>query len=274
MEKQPKYKIYPSLLDSFQNYLDSDLIWQKYWGGSENPPHTPDEFRGVQFQSVIDKINRVPMKWEDSEKADKGTAFNEVIDCIIHHSTSDRISVERVYKIVGWGDVSGDAEDRFADVEQTDELTGLNVKFNNREFYFPIEICRYMASLYPKALSQVMTEGIITTAYGDVLLYGYIDELMPQSVHDIKTTGRYSFGNFKRHSQHLVYPYCLIKSGVFIHRFEYNITDFKEHYSEVYVFDEGRDIPILRSKCERLIEFVEENKNLITDKKIFGGEKE
>ena len=62
--KQPKYKFYATLLDSFTSYLRSDAIWERYWGFSENPPHTPDEFKELQFQSLIDTINRVPF---DSE---------------------------------------------------------------------------------------------------------------------------------------------------------------------------------------------------------------
>ena len=41
--KQPNYNIYPSLLDAYQQYVDSDIIWEKYWGFSDNPPHTPEE---------------------------------------------------------------------------------------------------------------------------------------------------------------------------------------------------------------------------------------
>ena len=84
-----KFKFYATLLDAYQNYLDSDIIWSKYWGWSENPPHTPEEFKKIQFQSLIDKINRVPF---DSEAADKGTAFNEVIDCMVLHRNSTLFS--------------------------------------------------------------------------------------------------------------------------------------------------------------------------------------
>ena len=72
----------------------------------------------------------------------------------------------------------------------------------------------------------------------------------------------------------MVYPYCLIKNGNEIRTFEYNITDFRNTYTETYVFDEKRDIPVLTSFVERFIEFLEVNRNLITDKKIFGGENE
>ena len=50
MNQQPKYRIYATLLDAFGAYLNSDVIWDKYWGWSENPPHTPEEFHEQQFQ--------------------------------------------------------------------------------------------------------------------------------------------------------------------------------------------------------------------------------
>ena len=68
-----EYNIYATLLDTFQNYLDSDKIYNRYWGNSENPPHTPKEFEMLQYQAVIDRINRVPF---DSDAADRGTCFN------------------------------------------------------------------------------------------------------------------------------------------------------------------------------------------------------
>ena len=42
--------------------------------------------------------------------------------------------------------------------------------------------------------------------------------------------------------------------------------------TETYVFNPERDIPILTNHCEEFIRFLEENRELITDKKIFGGE--
>lgn len=33
---QPKYKIYATLLDSYFNYLNSDVIYERYYGWSEN----------------------------------------------------------------------------------------------------------------------------------------------------------------------------------------------------------------------------------------------
>ena len=97
MNQQPKYRIYATLLDAFGAYLNSDVIWDKYWGWSENPPHTPEEFHEQQFQELIDRINR---KSFDSEAADKGTAFNEVIDCMVENRKSETVQVEKIYKVI------------------------------------------------------------------------------------------------------------------------------------------------------------------------------
>ena len=53
---QPNYRIYATLLDSYFNYLNSDVIYERYYGWSENPPCTEEEFRQKQFQELIDRI--------------------------------------------------------------------------------------------------------------------------------------------------------------------------------------------------------------------------
>ena len=109
--------------------------------------------------------------------------------------------------------------------------------------------------------------------YGNVLLYGYIDYLMPFCTHDLKTTRQYSVGNYKRHWQHKVYPYALFKNGCNVCDFEYNIAEigktYYRTYTESYTFAPERDIPLLTQHCEGLINFIQENRDLITDKKIF-----
>lgn len=251
--KQLKFKFYATLLDSFTSYLRSDAIWDRYWGFSENPPHTLEEFKEKQFQSLIDTINRVPF---DSEAADKGTAFNEVIDCMIENRKSETVLVERLLSDM---------------MDGRQALVGLRATYNNHQFDFPISICREFANYYKGALSQQRVEAILHTCFGDVLVYGVIDELMPMSVHDIKTTGSYYVGKFKDHWQHIVYPYCLMQNGSDVRLFEYNITDFKNTYTETYTFVPERDIPILVNHCEEFIRFLNDNRDLITDKKIFGG---
>lgn len=247
--RRPRYKFYATILDAFYGYVNSDAVWEKYWGWSENPPHTPEEFHELQFKELIDRINRVPF---DNEKADRGTAFNELVDALIENRKPERMEVGR-----------------------NAENTCYTVAYNNRTFVFPISLCREFAGYFKGALTQQRVEAILPTAFGDVLVYGFIDELMPTVVHDIKTTGSYTVGKFKSHFQHLVYPYALIQNGNDIRTFEYNIVEFNkggfvvDTYTETYVFEPVRDIPILTSHCEDLIRFLEENKDLITDRKIF-----
>lgn len=272
---QPKYRFYATILDAFWGYLNSDVIWDKYWGWSENPPHTPEEFHELQFQELIDRINRKPF---DSEKADRGTAFNEVIDCMIENRKSKTVKVEKVYKVNRFGACDEMGKPLYYDEEETKEVIALKATYNNREFTFPISLCREFAAYYKGALTQQRVEAILPTAYGNVLVYGLIDELMPTSVHDVKTTGSYTVGKFKDHHQHLVYPYALMQNGSDVRTFEYNIVEFNkagypvDTYTETYVFNPKRDIPILTNHCEEFIRFLEENRELITDKKIFGGE--
>lgn len=252
-EQQPKYKFYATLLDGFQELIDSSEIWQQYWGNSANPSKTIEEFEAEQFGSLIDRINRVPF---DSEPADRGTAFNEVIDMmILKTAKSDKITA---------------VSDKERGV-----ITATMIARPERRFEFPIAICCEFADYYKGATPQVYTEAVIDTIYGGVLLYGYIDELMPLSVHDIKTTGKYSVGKFRNNWQHKVYPYCLAASGAPVDNFEYNVAAIDsrsgaiETFTEQYTYRAERDVPALQGQCEALIDFLHANRALITDKKIF-----
>lgn len=250
-----RYKLYATLLDAWQDYLDTPQIYDKYWGFSAEPPHTLDEFWIKQHASLIDRINRVPFT---SEAASKGTAFNAVIDTLVTGKLDDKVRMSKVL------------DDNGKPLAVQAELDGFT-------FRFPYGICKEFALYYKGAIPQVRVSAILPTGYGNVELYGFIDELMPLSVHDIKLTGNYSISKFKRHSQHLVYPYCLIQNGSDIRTFEYNIAENDRYgrwqtFTETYVFETSRDIPVLRERCESFIDFLLQNSRFITDRRIFGGE--
>lgn len=267
--KPLQYKFYATILDSFQNYISSSEIYQQYYGFSENPKLTEDEFEKEQFQSLIDRINRVPF---ESEAADKGTAFNEVIDCIIENRQSDKIQVKREYFKKVYGDVIGGYGDRWAEVVTTNKIKNLIVTYNNREFSFPYKLTIEISNQLKGALTQQHVEGILETKYGNVLLYGYLDQLMPFRIVDLKTTKQYKAFKYRKNWQHKVYPFCLNQNNVFINEFEYKITDFRKVYSEIYMCDKEKDLTALKNHCEAFIEFLEANKHLITDRKIFAQE--
>ena len=251
---KPKYNFYATILDSFQNYLDRAELYQKYYGFSETPPYTEVEWDEKMERELIDKINRVPF---ESEAADKGTAFNEVVDCIIENRKSSIINVEKVFS-----EPHG-IEPNSGEVFNSN-LIALKATYKTNTFEFPIYLCREFANYFKGALTQQRVSGLIETCYGIVEVYGVIDELMPLSIHDIKTTSKYEAFKYKSGWQHIVYPYC---TG--INDFEYNITDFKDTYTEKYVFDKINDTERLKKHCQSFIEFISLNKNLITDNKIF-----
>lgn len=250
-----QYKFYATLLDAYQDYLDSAEIYERYWGYSENPPNTLAEFQQAQFQGLIDKINRVPF---DSEAADKGTAFNEVIDCMVENRPSTKCKVTRIY-----GNADG-----------TGEVVALNVEYNSRQFAFPLPLVREISDYYKGGMAQKYVQATLPTAYGNALLYGFVDYIMPFSVHDLKTTSRYYVGKYKNHWQHRVYPYVLAKQGCNLTNFEYNVVEWAAQgtantYTEHYAFDMRRDTELLQRHCEDFIRFLTDNRSLITDKKIF-----
>lgn len=240
----PKYQFYATLLDGFEGYINSSRTYQEYWGFSEEPSKTEEEFEKEQFQGLIDRINRVPF---ESEAADKGTALNEVIDCIILNRTSEKMAI-KAYK-------------------ETDTIV---VLYKEHQFSFPLSICVEIAKYLEGAVVQQYTEGVLETKYGAVKLYGYIDQVLPFKIVDLKFTGKYSSFKFRNHWQHKVYPFTMAQNGIDLPEFEYVVTDLKSTWTEHYLFNPEKDIPSLVDHCERFIEFIELNRHLITDKKIFG----
>lgn len=238
------YRFSPSLLDKFEGYINSSRIYNEYWGFSEDPAKSEAEFEQEQFQGLIDMINRVPF---ESEAADKGTAFNEVVDCIIENRTSETMTIKSY-----------------------PETNTIAVGFKEHLFNFPLDICIEFGKYLKGALTQQWTDGVLETSKGTVKLIGCIDQLLPFKICDTKTLGKYSVFKFRNNWQHIVYPFCLHQNGVHINDFEYVITDFKSNWTELYVYNEVKDVPKLREHCERFIEFIELHRDKITDERIFG----
>lgn len=98
--KQPSYKIYPSLLDKFDKYLRADEEVENFWNIDNETgeyKRSPEEIEESLKQDLLDAINRVPF---ESEAADKGTAFNAIIDCYVH--CENHVPTERSpYSIIG-----------------------------------------------------------------------------------------------------------------------------------------------------------------------------
>jgi hypothetical protein len=263
MSRQVKYQIYPSILDKFYRFLtlkpedyfyEDETGWHKNYSEKEDTlVFSPSEVYERTKKELIDAINRVPFT---SEAASKGTAFNILIDSFITKTRPEGVPMK------------GDREN---DV--------INIEVEGCVFPFSFKFIEENARRYEGAVPQVYTEATLETEYGTVLLYGYIDEVLKNKVIDLKTTKAYQFGNYEHYTQRHLYPYTLIESGMVerVDEFAFDVYPLKvenDHirgkmYRETYNYDHEQSRAYLKSLCERFIEFLEENKESITDKKIF-----
>jgi hypothetical protein len=189
-------------------------------------------------QELLDKINRVP--WEEPEPVKIGKALQALLD-------------EGKFHVADW---------------PFDE--DFMVHKDYPQIKFRRELLKEMDSLIGSGVRNGFTEGTLDTRYGQVRLYGYYDAIAQDRVIDIKYTKNYDVGKFFNSHQRLVYPHCLNGQGVLVNSFDFICTDNSQAYVETYVWNPERDLPILRASVEEFIEFIEANKSLITDTKIFG----
>lgn len=244
MNPQPDYRIYPSLLDKFNDYRNIDAVSEKSW----NEGKSPSELEAEIERGLLDTINRVPF---ESEAAERGTCFNNLVDA----------------GIAGRVEILANATDRYGKPQmRIGHTSRLGTLYT---FDFPEHIVREFVDYFRGAASQVFCSGTLETQYGVVELYGYIDELIQDTVFDIKTTKSYEFGKYRTAWQKHVYPFCLDQMGCHIRGFEYTVTDFRNTYQEWYDFHYENTRQLLKEHCERFIEFIESRREQITDKKIF-----
>ena len=291
MSQPISYKIYPSILDKFQSfvelsaedyfYQDDKGDWHKNYNESTGEYHYSDaEVYELAKKELIDAINRVRTT---SEAASKGTAFNELVDAMITKKKSETLQTKKVYY-----DVNGNfIRSEMPLNQKVFKLAGVQAELDGFTFIYDINLIKEAAEYLEGSMNQVYTSATIDTCYGKVLLYGYIDELRKNKVYDLKTTKKYEFGKYSKYWQRHVYPYCLIESGecTEVESFEFTCYQLSggteknqliqgKKYPEVYNYNHEQSKALIKSHCERFIEFLEENKELISDKKIFGGEKE
>ena len=228
------YTIYPSLMDAY--------VWMQ---------SAEDEAQYYQRkQEMIDKINRVPT--EPSSAASRGTALNNLVDSILQTSIVD--------------------DNSFYHVEQDGFV-----------FDFDKTLVHAIAANVADCVSQPFTSAAIPTDHGMVQLYGYADYVLDDTIIDLKTTSSYAaVGKYRDHWQHLVYPYCMVNSGQMseFSTFIYLVAEIKSGQDsiirgELYAEEYNPTI----EQCEQAIRhfldtdmlpFLEDNRQHITDGKIFG----
>jgi len=240
--KDRQYRFYATLLDTFEGYLNCDKIYQQYYGRSNDPKVSEDEFAQTKYLELIDKINRVPREF--SAAADRGIAFNLVLDWCITGQRSDEIEVIKAndYAIV--------------------------VEYNNEQYPFPRSILLPIVERIKDGLMQVWLEGYLQTTKGRVKLCGYTDAVMPFKITDVKTTKQYKAFKYRDGWQADVYMYCARCEGFEVSEFEYLVTDFKKVYTETYTWQEDTESKLV-GICEQFIDFIDQHEKVITDERIY-----
>lgn len=273
------YRIYPSLLIAFQKLLDYEQVAEEDWNKVSEAAHNrgeyldkevgdykldPDEMYLKLECDLLDSINRIDGEY--GEAADKGTAFNEIVDALIERRKSNREDC-KIYSAI---DEAG--------------IKVIRADIHDYSFDFDIALCKQAANFFKGSVTQYLAQASINTAYGTVLLYGYIDEWVGNKMYDIKTTSNYSWGKFEKGWQRYVYPYCVIEAGdtTEVDSFTYwvvewaknnesNIITAKGIYKEEYTYNHQEATEKIREMCECFIEWLNARKEFIQDKRIFGG---
>lgn len=298
--KLPNYAFSPSLLDAFQRMVDTKVedffyqdeagAWHLNWNEAEETLHySEEEVDALLKQEFIDKVNKVPT--EPSEAASKGTVFNEIIDCLIlkRKPTNEGVIIKTIRNAE---DLLQARKIKAVDAGSLNEASDLVKKIGKPfiyasldgfEFLFDLQFCLEAAEYFKGSIAQYYTKANIETSKGVVELHGYIDYLRQMKLFDAKTTKRYTFGDFQKKWQRYTYPFTLIESGMMneVNSFEFTVYLLKggtktqplitgTQYREVYTYDHEQARKMLTQQCERVIEFLEANRNLITNPKVFG----
>lgn len=188
-------------------------------------------------QELINKINRVPITDEKAlARINKGTALNDIIDDFV--------------------------KGKF---KPTNEVTT-----THNGFEFDNTLIGNIGYALQGSIPQHYTSCNIVVENQLVHLYGYIDYILMDKCIDLKTTSKYELGKYKDSMQLHLYPLALYRENIVVDEFEFIVTDFDDVYSETYKVDFLESLSKLNQVCGGLIRFIEANKNLITDKKIFG----
>ena len=260
--QKPRYRFSPSLLNSFQELIDSDSLYEQFYGNSEDPEITPEEYYAQKEKELLDACNRVPFT---SEACSRGVALNEIVDCIIEkRKQKEGMTVERIY-------------------DENGSVIALHSELDGFSFDFDISLVNELAKRFSGAVCQYRCEATIDTEYGPVILYGDLDYLIRDIVYDLKTTTNYSaYGKFSSGLQKDLYPYCLIESKdmASVSGFEYTIVTIKkptkerrfiegELHTEWFAYNHRTSTNTLKSICESFIEWIEQHRDLITHKRIF-----
>lgn len=240
-----RYSIYPSLMDGYMYYQSLE----------------DEEQRLAKKAELIDRINRLPQP--PSEAASRGTALNEIVDSLI------------TMRDVKQGMTAKKIEDENGVKQWYATLDGFH-------FCYDEKLVSDLVYAVMDCMPQVFVKSEIEIPQGVVTLYGYADYIRDGEVIDLKTTSTYEPWKYRSNWQHVIYPYCLLKSGKMegLNTFTYLAAEINKGrdqviranlYEEEYTVEkmDALERKIADFLSYELIPFIEDNRNLITDTKIF-----
>lgn len=241
MSQKADYFLYPSLIDAYINFDNYAGFYETYYSRSDK---SPEHVRESLKSSLINSINRV---FTPNWYSERGNAFNNLIDYLMGNN------VRGFFRYV------------YIEPEQTYIVTR-----SSGSFAFPARIIDAFVEKFTECMVQHFTSAYIDTDVGRVNIYGFIDVLNAFSIHDIKLKKKLMPRQFYSNCQHLIYTYCIYQQTGELLPFYYDKTDLIDIQTEHYQLrTSGFDR--IRRICEGLIGFVNENRDLITDTKIFDG---
>lgn len=183
-----RYRISPSLLNKFSDWLNSYELYEKFWGDCENPSMTALGFEAKQRAELLSYINREPQPL--SEAADRGTCLNEIVDRLIGAIPNAGVNVEQK---IGPEWVASR---------------------NGFVFHFDDELCEDLATLFRTAIPQYHLCHTYEIGRGcEIELHGYADYIFPTQIYDLKTTTKYEGERYRTNWQRQIYPLIAIDSG-------------------------------------------------------------
>lgn len=191
-------------------------------------------------EEMLNKINRI--KSPMPEAAAKGVAFEDCVNLVIK---------------------AGIAQHQMLKGSFFEKQSG-NFKFNFKGDL----ILKIAHKLSACTKMQEYIQANVPTPVGLIKVYGFIDFSYTDKFIDLKTTGSYKNGKYKDYNQHKCYPLLAQLNGRKIEDFLYYVTDFNDTYTENYKHTSVLKDEFIRDLVE-FTEFLEREREFITDKKIF-----
>lgn len=254
---KPVLKVWVTLLNSFTRFLSTDQLYNEHVEYKGEEAMESGAFAAQQFGDFIDSINRVP---KVIPPAIEGSAYGEVMVSWANGEINPQ-PLQEFYKN---GNPKGEPSFKCHYMNQ-DRQGNL---ISEHDYTWNWAVAAEIVEHFKGGVHEHFTSGLIQTKYGLIELYGYVDIIRMNMVSDLKKTGKYDAFKFIKEWQYRAYLELLRMEGLDVDTFRYLVCAGDRHvYHEDYTYTpEFRDQ--LVAHCEALYEFVENNRELVTNKKL------